>query len=291
MNAELHIHVKAQLGEGALWSELNKKLYWVDIEGRTFNMFDPLIFENKAFDTGKRVGTVVPIDNSHVLLALEDGIVTLNLFDGTIKYQVETDIHQNYNRRFNDGKCDPKGRFWVGTFSMDGIREVSSLYCIGRDFIIEEKISGVSISNGIVWSADENFMYYIDTPTNQIVQYDFAPHSGEIRNKKAIIEIPFDMGSPDGMTIDEEGMLWVALWDGFGVVRCDPSTGKILQKINVPAPKVTSCAFGGENLNTLFITTASVEMNDEELDRFPLSGGIFSIDVNVKGLPAKHFAQ
>jgi len=289
MNAKLQLHVNAQLGEGALWSELNKKLYWVDIEGRTFNMFDPVVSENKAFPTNKRVGTVVPIDSNNVLLALEDGIATLNLLNGTIKYQIETNIHQNYNRRFNDGKCDPKGRFWVGTLSMDGIREVSSLYCISRDFAFEEKISGVSISNGIVWSTDESFMYYIDTPTNQIVQYDFHSHSGDIKNKKVVIEIPFDMGSPDGMTIDEEGMLWVALWDGFGVVRCDPLTGKILQKINVPAPKVTSCAFGGENLDTLFITTASVEMDDEELQKYPLSGAIFAIDVNVKGLSAKHF--
>ncbi|WP_259067305.1 SMP-30/gluconolactonase/LRE family protein [Mucilaginibacter sp. X4EP1] len=290
MDANFLIHVNAQLGEGALWCELNKKLYWVDIEGRTFNMFDPIISENKVFPTHKRVGTVVPIDNSNVLLALEDGIATLNLHNGTIQYQIETNIHQDYNRRFNDGKCDPKGRFWVGTLSMDGVREVSSLYCIDRDFVVEEKINGVSISNGIVWSVDELFMYYIDTPTNQIVQYDFDSHSGNITNKKVVIDVPADMGSPDGMTMDEEGMLWVALWDGFGVIRCNPVTGKILQKVNVPAPKVTSCAFGGENLGVLYITTASVEMSNEELEKHPLSGAIFAVDVNVRGLPAKHFA-
>jgi sugar lactone lactonase YvrE len=289
MQAKLLLDAKSLLGEGSLWDWKSNRLYWVDIEGLTLNVYDPVAIENKVFGVGKRIGTVVPETQQSVLIALEDGIAALDLATGEIEYRVETDIHKQYNRRFNDGKCDPHGRFWVGTLSMDGKREVSSLYCIGPDFNIEEKITGVSISNGITWSLDGDSMYYIDTPTQQIVQYDFDKHAGHISNGRVIIEIPEEMGSPDGMTIDADGMLWIALWDGFAVVQYHPETGRLLQTVSVPAPKVTSCAFGGDNLDELFITTASVEMTDEELEKYPLSGGLFSVKVNARGVPAHVF--
>ena len=289
IEAELCLNVKAQLGEGAIWNMANNKLYWVDIEGMHFNIFDPVRLENKVFSTNKRIGTVVPLEDRAAVVALEDGIATINIEDGIIQYQVKTEIHLDHRRRFNDGKCDPAGRFWVGTLSMNGTPNVSSLYCFNADYSFNEKISGVSISNGIVWSSDARFMYYIDTPTGEIVRYDFDCEQGHIANKHVIIKIPPEAGFPDGMTIDSEGMLWIALWDGFGVARFDPETGQLLQKISVPAPKVTSCAFGGENLNTLFITTARVEMSAAELEKYPLSGGIFSADANIRGIPAHHF--
>ncbi|HVW97765.1 MAG TPA: SMP-30/gluconolactonase/LRE family protein [Mucilaginibacter sp.] len=288
MKAELLYQAGAKLGEGALWNHDTQKLYWVDIEDRTFNILDPNSKENKAYSTVKRVGTVVPAGAGFVLVALEDGIAAIDLSDGTIEYKLETDFHLEFDRRFNDGKCDPNGYFWVGTHSMSGKRGESSLYRISPDLKIEEKISGVSISNGIVWTEDKNLMYYIDTPTGQIVQYDFGQDS-EISNKKIAIEIPRDMGDPDGMAIDREGKLWVALWDGFCVVRCDPETGEIIQKIEVPAPKVTSCTFGGPDMDILYITTASVEMTYEDMQRYPLSGGIFSVKPGVKGVFANKF--
>jgi hypothetical protein len=141
----------------------------------------------------------------------------------------------------------------------------------------------------ITWNIDKNAMYYIDTPTSKVVKYKFDSSSGQISDAETIIEIPTEMGYPDGMTIDNDGMLWIALWDGFGVARFDPDTGTLLQKINVPAPKVTSCAFGGENLDTLFITTARVEMSKHALEKYPLSGSIFAAKTGVKGLPALPF--
>jgi sugar lactone lactonase YvrE len=287
--ASLLFDSKSQLGEGAIWDNFNSKLYWVDIESKFFHVYDPVTGENQSYYTAKRIGTVVPVDAGNVLLALEDGIASLNLLTGEINYQLQTSIHLQHNRRFNDGKCDPAGRFWVGTLSMEGTREVSSLYCIKGDFNIEEKISGISISNGIAWNADGTRMYYIDTPTKRVVGYNFDLASGSISNPKTIIEIPDNMGYPDGMTIDSEGMLWVALWDGYCVARYDPSTGQLLHKISVPAPKVTSCAFGGEKLNTLFITTARVEMTEEDLRAFPLSGAVFTVDLDIKGVPAYSF--
>ncbi|SEO27174.1 Sugar lactone lactonase YvrE [Mucilaginibacter gossypiicola] len=289
LTAGLVYEAKAKLGEGAIWNIEKQCLYWVDIEGQTFNVFDPAKAVNRAYPTPKRIGTVVPVNAKLVLVALEDGIAALDLDSGAIRYQLNTDIHLSHNKRFNDGKCDPAGNFWVGTLSMDGVGEVSSLYCIKGDFSLEEKVTGVSISNGIAWSLDGNYMYYIDTPTGEVVQYNFDAANSNLSQRKVIVKIPESMGYPDGMTIDNEGMLWVALWDGFGVARFDPATGSLLQKIDVPAPKVTSCAFGSEGLDTLFITTASVEMTEEELRQYPLSGSVFAVKVDAKGIKAHHF--
>lgn len=289
MEAKLCLNIKSKLGEGAIWYAPRQKLYWVDIEGMTLNVFDPLNLKNIAYPVGKRIGTVVPVDDDTVLIALEDGMATVDLIDASIKYHVYTDIHHEHSRRFNDGKCDPNGRFWVGTHSMAGIRGVSSLYCINSGFTLDEKITGVSISNGIAWSIDHKIMYYIDTPTGKVVQFNFNKENAEIANPKTIVAIPEEMGYPDGMTIDSEGMLWIALWDGFAVAQYDPRTGELLQKVAVPAPKVTSCAFGGANLDTLFITTASVEMTENELKQYPLSGSIFSAKVGVTGVTSFNF--
>jgi sugar lactone lactonase YvrE len=289
MEAELILNAHAKLGEGAIWDTLTERLYWVDIEGCKFNIFDPVSLENIVYATNKRIGTVVPVDTHSVLVALQDGIAFIDLSNGTMRYHIATDVHKSHNKRFNDGKCDPKGRFWVGTLSMDGVPEVSSLYCIDHKLSIEEKIAGVTISNGIVWNFDSTAMYYIDTPTKKIVKYDFDLQSGQISNPEVVIQIENNMGFPDGMAIDSEGMLWIALWDGFCVARYNPQNGELMQKVNVPAPKVTSCAFGGENFDRLFITTASVEMTDDELTRYPASGGIFVANVNIKGAPTHRF--
>lgn len=291
MDAVVALKVNAKLGEAAIWDIDNQKLYWVDIEGRSFNIFDPASGENRFYQTGKRIGTVVPINADTVLVALEDGIATIDIQKASIDYVLKTDIHKVNNQRFNDGKCDPRGRFWVGTLSMDGVAQKSSLFCINKDFNLSEKLTGISISNGIAWSIDGSLMYYIDTPTSEVIQFDYDLESGTIGNRKTIIKIAKEDGYPDGMTIDSQGMLWVALWDGFGVIQIDPSNGNILRKINLPVPKVTSCAFGGPDLDQLYITTASVEMTEEELIKYPLSGSVFTANVKVTGLPPNHFIR
>jgi sugar lactone lactonase YvrE len=288
MDASLLYDARALLGEGALWSNDKKQLFWVDIEGGFFNIFDPVTGVNLPYKLGKRVGTVVQAGADHVLLALEDGIALLDLKTGEVEYKIITTIH-HHNKRFNDGKCDPEGRFWVGSMSLNDEPEAGALYCITDDFTLTEKISKVSISNGIAWNADGSKMYYVDTPTKKVVQFDYDRASANITNKKTIIEMPDGMGYPDGMTIDEEGMLWIALWDGFGVARFNPLNGQLMEKITLPVPKVTSCAFGGSDLKTLFITTARAEMDNEQLEKYPLSGSIFVANTYVSGVPAYKF--
>ena len=147
-------------------------------------------------------------------------------------------------------------------------------------------LDSVSISNGIVWTKDKKTMYYNDTPTNTIQGFDYDDKTGNITNRRVVVTIQPGTGSPDGMTIDAEDNLWVALWGGYCVAKFNPRTGELLQKIKVPAPNVSSCAFGGKNLETLYITTARQGMNDDRLKEFPLSGGLFSVKPGVHGVPA-----
>lgn len=149
------------------------------------------------------------------------------------------------------------------------------------DFGWKKMIDDVTISNGIVWSQDKTRMYYIDTPTQKVMAYDYDNETGKISNPEVAVNIPDGLGYPDGSTMDSEGMLWIAMWGGQAVTRWNPETGKLLERITIPALNVTSCAFGGRNLETLFITTARAGMSEEQISRFPESGGLFKIKPGV----------
>ena len=170
-----------------------------------------------------------------------------------------------------------------------GEQKNGTLYRLDADSTLHKMIENVSISNGIVWSADKTKMYYIDTPTQKVMAYDYDNETGDISNPKVAVEVSKDLGSPDGMTIDAEGNLWVALWGGSAVGCWNPKTGKLLKMVDVPAKNVTSCAFGGSDLATLFITTARQGTNDKELEKFPNAGGVFKIKPGVKGVKAFFF--
>lgn len=280
---ELILDAKAVLGEGSFWNYKTQKLWWVDIEGKKLHIFNPKTKENKSINTFHRIGTVVPSEKGGVIVALQNGIYHLDLETQSFKF-LTNPLEKLENIRFNDGKCDPAGRFWVGTMELDTKEKAASLYRFDLDGSIDKVIDNVTISNGIIWSADQKTMYYIDTPTLQVVAYDYDLESGSIKNRKVVIEIPEDIGSPDGMTIDDEGKLWIAHFGGFSVGRWDPETGELLQKIEVPAPNVTSCTFGGENLDTLYITTGREGMDEEKLKKYPESGGLFAIKPGATGI-------
>jgi sugar lactone lactonase YvrE len=278
----------AELGKGAIWNYKTKDIYWVDIEGKSLNIFTPKTGQNKVLKTPSRIGTVVPRNNNEATIALEDGIYNIDLKTG--EYKLFLDMKDELiGKRLNDGKCDPSGRFWVGSMHLEQITGEAKLFRIQDSTSIETKIDSVTISNGIVWTADNKTMYYIDTPTSQIKAYDFDNKTGDISNSRVAVVIPESLGFPDGMTIDEDDMLWVCMWNGTGVIRFNPKTGKVLEKIEVPAHNVTSCAFGGDNLETLYITTARVDMTEEELKKYPLAGSLFKVTPGVKGVKASFF--
>lgn len=288
-NANLLLHTPAQLGEGAIWDSQTQLLYWVDINGKTVNIYNPTEKTNTCFNVFKRPGTVIPIDSENVLVALEDGLVTLNIKTGKIVYQLQTPQFETNSLRFNDGKCDKNGRFWVGTMDLNAKKEAGVLYSLQNNFILKPEVSKTTISNGITWNADDTKMYYIDTTTSHISCFDYDLLTGNIKNRTEIVTINPNLGYPDGMTIDNKGMLWVALWDGFAVACFNPNTGEMLHKINIPAPKITSCAFGGPNLDVLYITTARVDMSVDELEKYPLSGSLFYAKTGTVGVEANAF--
>ena len=288
LHAELVLDAKTMLGEGSIWHPKENKLYWIDIEGKVLHIYDPATNKDQQFLLGSRVGTVVPVKGGGALVALQNGIHKIDTKTGKLSF-INNPLPDTNNLRFNDGKCDPSGRFWVGTMALDSRKKGGVLYRMDKDKTIRVILDSVTISNGIVWTADRKTMYYNDTPTGTIQAFDYDDNTGEISNRRVAVRIPRGGGGPDGMTIDADGNLWVALWGSGTVGKFDPRTGQLLQKVIVPAPNVSSCAFGGKNLETLYITTARVYMNEEKLKQFPLSGGLFSVKPGVHGVPAEFY--
>ncbi|MCX7804455.1 MAG: SMP-30/gluconolactonase/LRE family protein, partial [Planctomycetota bacterium] len=218
------------------------------------------------------------------------GFAVLDLDSGRMEMFAVPDGHPPENR-FNDGKCDPAGRFWAGTMAMTGPREgKGSLFCLFPDRSVKRMLDGVTTSNGIAWSLDRKTMYYIDTPTLTVWAFDYDERTAAISNRRPVASAPKEMGYPDGMTIDAEGMLWVAYWQGAKVARWDPKSGRLLQTIKVPADLTTSCAFGGPGMDVLYITTARTGLKPETLASQPHAGGIFAVRPGVAGIEAFEFA-
>ncbi|MEP2935436.1 MAG: SMP-30/gluconolactonase/LRE family protein [Gilvibacter sp.] len=289
--AQLEYKIAAQLGEGALWNHKTNEFYWVDIEGKTFYVYNPQTKENRSYPLPSRVGTVVPYTETEAVLALEDGIYTIDLNTKALNRisDVEATMTQN---RFNDGKCDPAGNLWVGSMHLEQSAPEANLYKVNTNGEATQMLDNITISNGIVWTKDAATMYYIDTPTGQIQAFDYDKKTATITNGRVAITVPESLGYPDGMTIDDNDKLWVGLWNGNAVAQFDPLDGSLLQKIEVPAHNVTAAAFGGPDLETLYITTASVDMTPEEKEQYPLAGSIFMVKVSgVKGVNANFFGQ
>ncbi|MGC9353667.1 MAG: SMP-30/gluconolactonase/LRE family protein [Mariniphaga sp.] len=287
-NVELVLDTKSALGEGAIWNYKTGELIWVNITDKILNFYNPKLKSNKEMLTGQMIGTVVPAVSGKMMVALENGFYQLDPETGSKKLIANPEERIDGNR-FNDGKCDPAGRFWAGTMSTEGKPQAGALYRLDPDSSVHKMIDNVTTSNGIVWSPDFTKMYYIDTPTRKVMAWDYNNETGEIGNPETAIDVPEEMGYPDGMTIDAEGNVWIALWGGSAVGCWNPETGELLCKIEVPAKNVTSCAFGDEDLGTLYITTARQGTSDEELKKFPHAGGVFKIRPGVKGVKAFFF--
>jgi sugar lactone lactonase YvrE len=221
-------------------------------------------------------------------LATRSGFATLDLGDGVLKPIINPEPHLPGNR-FNDGKCDPAGRFLAGSMDDAEVEASGSLYSLAPDGSLKTLLSGVRISNGLAWSPDYRTLYYIDTPTRTVMGYDYNLETGDISNPRLVIDVPPAMGWPDGMTSDSEGNLWVAFWGGAKIAQWSPVTGRLIQTVPFPALNVTSCAFGGEGLTHLYITSARIRVTDEQLAQYPYSGGLFCIETDVEGMPTFTF--
>jgi sugar lactone lactonase YvrE len=271
-------------GEGPLWHR--DRLLLVDIEGRKILSFDPLTgVETKIWDVGERVGAVVARKGGGLAFAGDHGISFLDEITGRVTPVADPEAELASNR-FNDGKCDPAGRFWAGTMHLGPKRfATGSLYCMEADHSVEKKFGPVTVSNGLVWTRDARTMFYIDSPRKNILAFDFDLPTGTISNERIAFDAGGFAGVPDGMAIDAEDRLWVAFCHG-GHLRCfDSRTWKCETEIEFPCREVTACAFGGPALRDLYVTTGVPQDNVE-----PLAGRLFVVPTEVTGAPTFEFA-
>jgi sugar lactone lactonase YvrE len=279
------------LAEGPLWHRARQSFFWVDIDGKCFFEYQWPQGKINRWQLNYRVSLIIESNDSDILiLGLQGGIASFDLHKEKLDWLLELE-KEITNNRTNDGACDSFGRIWIGTMDRQCRPGKGSLYCVDDKFCLQKKLENISVSNGIVWSIDGKKMYYTDSPTQQVQSFLFHEETGNIRFEKIAITIDNKLGSPDGMCMDEEGMLWIAQWGGFGVYRWNPLTGKMLDKIEVPVPQVSSCAFGGEKMDQLFITTARENMSEEEINKYPLSGNVFITQPGVKGIPVHKFGK
>jgi len=283
---ECVLEAGAVLGEGPVWDDRQGCLYWVDIVRRSINRWADGDCELWMMPT--RVGCVgLRNDATSLVAGLETGFVFVDLAASRVHAiaDPEPDLPGN---RFNDGKVDSAGRFWAGTLDESETHETGALYCLDTDRQVTRKDTGYIVTNGPAWSPDGRTMYHNDTLKRVVYAFDFDPATGEIGNKRVFRQLEPEDGYPDGMTIDADGGLWLAHWDGWKVTRFTPG-GDVDRVIEVPAARVTSCAFGGPDLRTLYITTATVGLDAAALAEQPLAGGLFAIETDAVGLPANRY--
>ena len=288
IQVNLELKIKAKLGEGAFWDTPTQTLFWVDILEKSLCLYHPESQSNSVLNMPSLIGTVVPQTDSSAVVALEDGIY-LKMFNSPSLISLSDIEASKTENRFNDGKVDPNGNLWVGSMNLAETDPTGSLYKVSPEGNATRMLENITISNGLVWTKDASTFYYIDTPTMKIRAFDFDTTNNTISNERVAVEVPEELGFPDGMAIDEEDKLWVGMWNGNAVVRFDPDSGEVLQKIEVPAHNVTSCAFGGPDLDILYITTASVDMTEDEHQQYPLAGSLFSVRPGVKGVVSPRF--
>jgi len=273
---------RAELAEGPFWS--NGSLYWVDIRGRQLLKLRDRVAE-VVYDFPSQVGAVVPAREGGFVAALETGFYRLHANLEDLEYIADPEAGHHHNR-FNDGKCDPFGCFYAGTMSLHGKQNAAGLYSLTADREVQTILKPVTLSNGLAWNAEASLFYYIDTPTGEVAVFDYNRETGEIARRRVAVSIPEGDGHPDGMCIDSDDNLWVAHWGGKKVTCFDPASGERLAEIALPVDNVTSCAFGGENLNHLYITTAYAGLSAEEYETQADAGKLFVAEVDGTGFDA-----
>ena len=278
---------QAGLGEGPIWDAETATLHWVDIKAGRLHRFTPASGARHTVDVGEDIGAVALRASGGLVAVLRSGFAYLDRETGgkTPIADPEPDIAGN---RFNDGRVDAAGRFWAGTMD-DGEREVSgALYRLDGDGTVTRMRDGFVISNGMGWSPDGETMYFTDSTRRRIIAYDFDPASGDIAGDRTFVRFGDDDGFPDGLTVDAEGGVWSALWDGHRLDRFTPE-GALDRSLPLPVPRPTSMAFGGPGLDVLYVTSARIGLDQGALAAAPLSGGLFAVEAGIRGRAENRF--
>lgn len=288
MKVELLLNARCELAESPAWEAETGTLFFVDIPRGEVHALRPETGDHQVIEVGESAGCLAPAGREALVLGLRSGIWKLDLpsRSKSLLCDVESGLPGN---RFNDGKCDPAGRFLAGT--MDDAEQQASGSLYSYSFAgLKKLLGGVRISNGLTWSPDSRTFYFIDTPTRLVMAYDYDLEEGAISAPRPVIHVPEGRGWPDGMTADMEGMLWIAMWGGAQLTRWDPASGELLAAVPVPALQVTSCVFGGSDHEDLYITTAGKGLTVPQRTEYPLSGSIFRMASGTRGAPTHRFS-
>ncbi len=277
----------AILGEGPTWDPVEGVLYWVDIKRPAIFRWDPRVGQTGHWPMPNPIGCASKAERGRMVFADSAGFGMLELHTGEISRIACPEGDQPQNR-FNDGKVDRAGRFWAATMDDKCKRPTGSLYRLDSDFSLQRVATGFICSNGLGWSPDNRTMYFTDSMVRTIWAYDFDLRSGELGPRRIFARLRDQVGLPDGLTVDSEGFVWSAIWDGWRLIRFAPN-GTIDREVRIPVRRPTSCMFGGADLKTIYITSACLELTRPSLKEGPLAGALFSLEAEIPGLPETCF--
>ncbi len=291
--SEPYVVVKERsiLGESPIWSVAEQALFWVDVRNPMIHRLDPATAEHRKWRLQTEVGSIGFAGDHRLIAGTRMGFAYVDLADGSFDDVADPEGEGRLNRlRMNDGKVDRRGRFWCGSMEDPGRSEVGTLYRFGADHSVTRIAGSFRIPNAICWSPDDRVMYFADSPGRVIWAYDFDAEAGEVANRRVFVEVGPGEGLPDGATVDEEGFLWVALMRGGKVRRYDPDGG-MEREISFPVAMTTCPAFGGPDLSTLYVTTASSLYEPADFEREPDAGSLFAVETDCKGIAEPEFGK
>jgi sugar lactone lactonase YvrE/DNA-binding IclR family transcriptional regulator len=279
--------VGAVVGEGPVWNRRTGTLDWVDALAPAIHSFDPATGQDRQVQAPGLVSAVLPSEGHGRVVLTQNGLEAFDLDSGRFTPLLNPERHLPGNR-FNDAKCDRRGRLWAGTMALDASMPTGSLYRFDGAASAVAVDGGFQVSNGMDWSPDDRTFYFADTGLHTVFAYDFDLDAGRVSNRRVLLHFGPGEGRPDGLSVDRQGFLWVAIWDGWRVARYAPD-GRLDREIDMPVPRPSSCCFGGPDLKTLYITSARVRLSRQDLEAAPLSGGLFALPVDVAGQPVTEF--
>jgi sugar lactone lactonase YvrE len=279
------VHIPVILGEGPIWSGRDQTLLWLDIFRPSINIYDPATGANRFIPVAETIYAAGFAGESGYIASLDSGFALLDAQGAILRLLTDPNAGRAVN--FNDGRVDRRGRFWSGTMAKDWTSPAGSLWRLAGDKAAEMD-TGIVLANGIGFSPDDRVFYFTDFARRTIFTYPFDLAAGTLGERQVFVTLEEKDGKPDGMTVDSEAHVWIAHWDGWCVTRHDPKGREVL-RIAMPVQRPTSVAFGGEDLSTLYVTSATMGLTPEELAKAPLSGALFAVETHFRGQPESSF--